>query len=290
MPAERFARRGARAGMLFTLPVSLFLLTFIVFPLFTNIRLSLTTPAGALTGAFFSAMLRDRSVWASLWITVIYVGGSVILQLVLGTSVGIALDRPIRLRGLVRSIILIPWVVPGIVAATTWAWMYHGDFGILSRLLIDLGIPHARQGLLTQPHTVLPALIAVNVWKMFAFVAVMVLAGLQGIDTSLYEAARVDGSSFWHELRYITLPGLRHVLVSILLLLTIWGFNSITIIFAMTQGGPADLSLILPLHVYRMGFSFFNFNAAAAESIFLFLILTVLIALYLRLFVRQEQE
>ena len=98
MPADRFARRGARAGMLFTLPVSLFLLTFIVFPLFTNIRLSLTTPTGALTGAFFSAMLRDRSVWASLWITVIYVGGSVILQLVLGTSVGIALDRPIRLR------------------------------------------------------------------------------------------------------------------------------------------------------------------------------------------------
>jgi multiple sugar transport system permease protein len=291
MAADRFARRGARAGILFTLPVSLFLLTFIVFPLFTNIRLSLTTPSGALTGAFFSAMFRDRSVWASLWITVIYVGGSVLLQLVLGTSVGIALDRRIKLRGLVRSIILIPWVVPGIVAATTWAWMYHGDFGILSRLLIDLGVPNARQGLLTQPHTVLPALIAVNVWKMFAFVSVMVLAGLQGIDTTLYEAARVDGSSFWHELRYITLPGLRHVLVSILLLLTIWGFNSITIIFAMTQGGPADLSLILPLHVYRMGFSFFNFNAAAAESIFLFLILTVLIALYLRLFAaRQEQE
>jgi multiple sugar transport system permease protein len=291
MAARGLARRGGRAGMLFTLPVSLFLLTFIVFPLVTNIRLSLTDPSGALTGANFVAMLRDHSVWASLRVTVIYVGGSVLLQLLLGTAVGIALDRPMRLRGLVRSIILIPWVVPGIVAATTWAWMYHGDFGIISRLLIDLGVSNARHGLLTQPYTVLPALIAVNVWKMFAFVAVMVLAGLQGIDITLYEAARVDGSSFWHELRYITLPSLRHVLVSILLLLTIWGFNSITIIYAMTQGGPAELTLILPLHVYRMGFSFFNFNAAAAESIFLFLILTVLIALYLRLFMsRQEQE
>jgi multiple sugar transport system permease protein len=277
--------------MLFTLPVSLFLLTFILFPLFTNIRLSLTDPTGALTSANFAAMLRDHTVWASLWVTVVYVGGSVLLQILVGTSVGIALDQPMRLRGLVRSIILVPWVVPGIVAATTWAWMYHGDFGIISRALIDLGISNARQGLLTHPHTVLPALIAVNVWKMFAFVAVMVLAGLQGIDITLYEAARVDGSSFWDELRYITLPGIRHVLVSILLLLTIWGFNSITIIYAMTQGGPAELSLILPLHVYRMGFSFFNFNAAAAESIFLFLILTILIAVYLKLFTsRREQE
>jgi multiple sugar transport system permease protein len=290
--ARGLARRGSRAGLLFTLPVSLFLLTFIVFPLFTNIRLSVTTPDGAVTGSFFSAMLRDRTIWASLWVTVVYVGGSVVLQLLLGTSVGIALDQPGRLRGLVRSSILIPWVVPGIVAAMTWAWMYHGDFGIISRALVDLGISNARQGLLTSPRTVLPALIAVNVWKMFAFVAIMVLAGLQGIDITLYEAARVDGSSFWHELRYITLPGIRHVLVSILLLLTIWGFNSITIIYAMTQGGPAELSLILPLHVYRMGFSFFNFNAAAAESIFLFLILTILIAVYLRLFTsrRGEQE
>ena len=276
--------------MLFTLPVSLFLLAFIAFPLFTNLRLSLTTPGGALTGRYFAALFKDRSLWASVLTTVIYVGGSVALQLVLGTAVGIALDRPTRLRGVVRSIILVPWVVPGIVAALTWAWMYHGDFGILSRLLIDLGVADARQGLLTRPATVLPALIAVNVWKMFAFVAVMVLAGLQGIDPSLYEAARVDGSSFWHEVRWIMLPGLRGVLVSILLLLTIWGFNSITIIYAMTQGGPADLTLILPLHVYRMGFSFFNFNAAAAESILLFAILAALIAVYLRLFSHREQE
>ncbi len=279
-----------KAGVLFTLPVSLFLLAFIAFPLFTNLRLSLTTSSGALTGQFFAALVKDRSVWTSVLTTVIYVGGSVALQLVLGTAVGIALDRPIKLRGVIRSIILIPWVVPGIVAALTWAWMYHGDFGILSRLLINLGVADARQGLLTRPGSVLPALIAVNVWKMFAFVSVMVLAGLQGIDPALYEAARVDGSSFWQEVRWIMLPGLRGVLVSILLLLTIWGFNSITIIYAMTQGGPADLTMILPLHVYRMGFSFFNFGAAAAESILLFLILTALIAVYLRIVSRGEQE
>jgi multiple sugar transport system permease protein len=240
-------------------------------------------------GKYVSAMIKDPSIWKSLWVTFLYVGGSVFFQILLGTTVGIALDQPFKGRGIVRSIILIPWVIPGIVAATTWSWMYHGDFGILSRLLIDLGIANARQGLLTQPATVLPALIAVNVWKMFAFVSIMVLAGLQSIDRTLYEAARVDGSNIAQEIRYITLPGLRYVLMTVILLLTIWGFNSITLIFTMTQGGPADLSLILPLHVYRMGFMFFNFNAAAAESIFLFVILTILISLYLRLFSKSTE-
>ncbi len=231
-----------------------------------------------------SAVFTDATMWDSLRITVIYVTGSVVLQILLGTAVGIALEQEFAGRAVARSIMLIPWVIPGAVAATTWAWMYHGDFGIVSRLLIELGVDEARKGLLTLPSTVLGALILVNVWKMFPFVAVMVLAGLQGIDRNLYEAARVDGATFWQEVRLITLPNLRHVLLSVLLLLTIWGVNSITLIYTMTGGGPADLSLILPLHVYRMGFQFFNFNVAAVESLFLFVILAILIAVYLRLF------
>jgi multiple sugar transport system permease protein len=191
MNEGRLAKKHSRAGILFTLPVTIFLLSFIVFPIFTNLRLMVFENTGEFAGGkYVSAMIKDPSIWKSLWVTFLYVGGSVFFQILLGTTVGIALDQPFKGRGIVRSIILIPWVIPGIVAATTWSWMYHGDFGILSRLLIDLGIANARQGLLTQPATVLPALIAVNVWKMFAFVSIMVLAGLQSIDRTLYEAAR----------------------------------------------------------------------------------------------------
>jgi multiple sugar transport system permease protein len=276
-----------RGGGIFTLPVALFLFLFIVYPFAYNIRLAFFDGGGGFVGmANFAKMAGDKSVGVSFGLTVYYVVGSVFFQMLLGIAVGIALERPFHGRGIIRSIILIPWVIPGAVAATTWAWMYHGDFGIITRLFVDFGLSHERYGLLTRPLSVMPALIAVNVWKMFPFVAVMVTAGLQSIDKTLYEAARVDGAGTADEIRYITLPGLRHVLVSVLLLLTIWGFNSITLIFVMTQGGPADVSLILPLHVYRMGFMFFNFNAAAAESIFLFAILAVLIAVYLKVFAR----
>jgi multiple sugar transport system permease protein len=285
---QRGSGFGRRGGVAFTLPVTLFLITFIAFPLVFNVQLSVLSEGRYVGSRYLRAVFGDASMWDSLRITVIYVTGSVLFQILLGTAVGIALDQEFAGRAAARSITLIPWVIPGAVAATTWAWMYHGDFGIVSRLLIDLGVDEARRGLLTLPSTVLGALILVNVWKMFPFVAVMVLAGLQGIDRNLYEAARVDGASFGQEVRLITLPNLRHVLLSVLLLLTIWGVNSITLVFTMTGGGPADLSLILPLHVYRMGFQFFNFNAAAVESLFLFVILAVLIAVYLRLFAERE--
>ncbi|MFA6506051.1 MAG: sugar ABC transporter permease [Treponemataceae bacterium] len=281
-------RSYKRGGGIFTLPVALFLLTFIVYPFLFNVRLAFTDGGGDFAGLVnFTKIAADKSLGNSFGLTVYYVVGSVFFQMLLGTAVGIALESPFKGRGIVRSLILIPWVLPGAVAATTWAWMYHGDFGIITRFL-SFGLSGERYGLLTRPWTVMPALIAVNVWKMFPFVAVMVTAGLQSIDKTLYEAARVDGAGRMAEIRYITLPGIRHVLFSVLLLLTIWGFNSITLIFIMTQGGPADVSLILPLHVYRMGFMFFNFNTAAAESIFLFAILAVLIAVYLRVFTQGE--
>lgn len=278
-------QRKNRTGSYFTLPVSLFLLAFIIFPLLTNVKLSLTNPSGDFDGIRqFTRTFSDPTFWKSFRITIFYVFGSVVLQVSLGTAVGIALNQKFRGRGLVRSVILIPWVIPGAVAATTWAWMYHGDFGILSRIISSLGLTEMGQGLLILPGAVVPALIAVNVWKMFPFVAIMVLAGLQSIDTNLYEAARVDGANPFQEFINITIPGLRHVLITVLLLLTIWGFNGITLIYTMTQGGPADLSLTLPLFIYRTGFLFFRFNEAATQSIFMFLILSILIGIYLKVF------
>src|SRR5262249_31721750 len=152
--------------------------------------------------------------------------------------------------GVVRSIALIPWVVPGIVAATTWAWMFHTEFGIINYILTGAGVIPAPVGWLTNKDTVMPVLVAINVWKLFPFVAIMVLAGLQAIPADLYEAAKVDGASFWEEVWHITLPQVRPVLVAVTLLLVIWGLNAITLIYAITGGGPANLSLITPIQIY----------------------------------------
>ena len=263
------------------MPVVVFLLLFVTYPFVANFILAFTNRDGTFVGLNnIIGVFQDPLAIHSIITSAIYVSGSAIGQLVLGTFVGLLLNRNFLGKGVVRSMILIPWVIPGAVAATTWAWMYHSDFGIVRHAISSLGIAMER-GLLIIPATVLPALIAVNIWKMFPFVAVMVLAGLKGIDPNLFEAADVDGATRIQKLRFVTIPQLRPILFTLLLLLTIWGFNSITIIYTMTGGGPANLSLILPIHIFQQTFEYYNLNQAAAESVILFFILLVLIMMYM---------
>ncbi len=125
-------------------------------------------------------------------------------------------------------------------------------------------------------------MIAINVWKLFPFVAIMVLAGLQSIPNDLYEAARVDGASFWDEVRHIMLPGVRPVIVAVTLLLVIWGLNSITIIYAITRGGPANKTLITPIQIFRLAFESVRLNQAAALSVMFFSVTIVIVFIYIR--------
>ena len=160
----------------------------------------------------------------AFWNTIWWVGGSIVFQVrARHVLTAILLNQNFRGRALVRSITLVPWVVPGIVAATTWAWMFHTEFGIINYMLTAPGLIDEPVGWLTNGNTVMPVMIAINVWKLFPFVAIMVLAGLQSIPNDLYEAARIDGASFWEEVRYVMLPQVRLVIVAVTLLLVIWG-------------------------------------------------------------------
>lgn len=282
---------GRKQGPLFfILPVVVVLAIFIVYPLISTVVMSVTDDGGHFVGTdnYASIMQSGRTIRATIN-TIYYVGFSVLFQLLLGTVAGIILNEKFRGQAVVRALTLIPWVIPGIVAAMGWAWMLNTDFGVINAALKSLGAISDSISWLTNPTTVLPALVAVNVWKMFPFVAIMVLAGLQSIPTSLYEAARVDGAGFWHEVRYITLPQLRPVLASVTLLLLISGVNSITIIYSMTAGGPADRSLITSIQIYDEAFQYFNFGEASALSILFFAVTTLFIALYIRNSTRREK-
>jgi multiple sugar transport system permease protein len=285
----RSRKRKWNQGYFFIFPAMLALAALILYPLVDTVFLSVTNEAGDFVGIKnFVSMLSSSTTSLATYNSIVYVGGSIIIQIVVGTIAGILLDRRFIGRGFVRSILLIPWVVPGVVAATTWAWMLHYEFGIVNLGLQQLHFITAPLGWLTDPNLVMPSMVAVNVWKMFPFVALMVLAALQGIPESLYEAARVDGATFYHEVRYIMLPHLGAVLASITLLLLIWGLNGITLIYAMTGGGPANKSLILPLQIFKEAFEAFDFNRAAALSLVLFVVLfTVIVA---QLTVSQKRE
>jgi multiple sugar transport system permease protein len=214
--------------------------------------------------------------------TIWWVLGSVIAQVILGTATAILLNQNFWGRSIVRSLTLLPWVVPGIVAATTWAWMFHTEFGIINYMLTSAGAVPEAVNWLGDANLVLPVLIAINVWKLFPFVAIMVLAGLQSIPNDLYEAARVDGANIWHEVWHISLPGVRPVLTAVTLLLVIWALNSITIIYAITKGGPANKTLITPIQIFRSAFESVAFNQAAALSVMFFAVVIAVVLVYIK--------
>jgi len=275
----------------FILPAIALLATFILYPFVSTILLSVTDSDHAWVGAenYVRIIESERTARATLN-TIYFVAASIILQLILGTAAGILLNERFKGQAIVRALTLIPWIVPGIVGAMTWAWMFHTDYGVINSLFLSLGIIDEPVRWLTNPTVVLPALVVVNVWKMFPFVAIMVLAGLQAISPSLYEAARVDGATFWEEVRYITLPQLRTILASISLLLIIAGVNSITIIYAMTRGGPADRSLITSIQIFVEAFQYFNFNQASALSLMFFAVATAFIAAHIWIERRHARE
>lgn len=283
--------RRSTSGLVFVLPALIVLAMLTAYPIAYTGLLSVTNTRGEFVGARnFAAVLAGRATAQAFQNTLWWVLGSILLQVVLGTAAAVLLNQTFRGRAIVRSVTLIPWVIPGIVAATTFAWMFHTEFGIINYMLTGPGLIEKPVGWLTNGDTVLPVLIAINVWKLFPFVAIMVLAGLQAIPNELYEAARVDGASFSEEVRFVMLPQVRPVITAVTLLLVIWALNSITIIYAITRGGPANRTLITPIQIFRYAFESFQFSQAAALSVMFFAVAIVIVFLYVRVLPQNPGE
>lgn len=280
-----------QTGLLFALPALIVLFMMIAYPVAYTGLLSVTDARGNFSGLDnFAAVLRPRVTTQAFINTIWWVFGSIVFQVILGVATAVLLNQSFFGRAVVRSITLIPWVIPGIVAATTWAWMFHTEFGIINYMLTGPGIVEKPVRWLTDSDTVLPVLIAINVWKLFPFVAIMVLAGLQSIPNDLYEAARVDGANFRDEVWYVMLPQVRPVITAVTLLLVIWGLNSITIIYAITRGGPANKTLITPIQIFRLAFENVSFNQAAALSVMFFAVAIVVVFVYIKVLASQPGE
>jgi multiple sugar transport system permease protein len=273
----------SQTGLLFVLPALIVLFLLVAYPIAYTGLLSVTNNQGTLVGfANFAAVLKPSVTTQAFVNTIWWVLGSIVFQVTLGVAAAVLLNQNFHGRAILRSITLIPWVIPGIVAATTWAWMFHTEFGIINYMLTGTGVLSKPTGWLTNRDTVLPVLIAINVWKLFPFVAIMVLAGLQSIPNELYEAARIDGANFWGEVWHIMLPGIRPLITAVTLLLVIWALNSITIIYAITKGGPANKTLITPIQIFRLAFENVAFNQAAALSVMFFAVTIIIVLIYMR--------
>ena len=225
----------------------------------------------------YSRLLADPRFWNALYNTVYFTGVSVAVELILGLGIALLLSRPAAGRGLLRALMLIPWAIPIVVSARMWEWMFNVDYGVLNYLL------GARIDWLGSPRWAIHAAIITDVWKMTPFVALLLLAGLQGIPADLYRAARVDGAGAWLIFRRITLPLLTPLILVVLIFRTIDAFRVFDAIYVLTGGGPGNSTETLSIYAYKVLFQTLEFGYGATLSMTVFVCVAAVTALYARL-------
>ncbi len=280
---------GVLLGYAYLVPVAVCLGGTVVVPILKAIQMSLYNHVLIKPQEYrfiglgnYGRLLQDDVFWLSLWNSAVWVFGSVGFQFLGGFAAALLLHQAFTGRALVRTITLLPWVIPGVVVALVWEYVYQPNYGLLNDLLFRLGWLHERVAWLSDPRLAMPAVIATNIWRGVPFFAIMLLAGLQAIPDELYEAARVDGASvtqrFWH----ITLPLLRPIIVVATATRIIWTFNYADLIFVMTSGGPANATQITSTYTLLQAYSNLDFGYAATLSVVLLLIMLSFTIVYLR--------
>jgi multiple sugar transport system permease protein len=285
-----------RADYLYVLPAVIVLLIVIGYPVYYTIELSFfQTPTSLqLRDKIFTGLdnyvtiLTSAVFWKVTWNTIIWTVASTVIAFALGFGCALSLHRAFIGRGILRAVLLIPWVVSAVAASYVWRWIYHSDFGVIGAALVQLGIADRPPNFIDNIHTVLPSLIVVNIWREFSFAMIMLMAGLQTVPEQLLRAAQVDGANTWQRFWHVTFPHLRGVSTVTILLLAVANFNSFIIPWVMTGGGPSNASHIWITHIYELAFGRQRWGVAAAYSVLLFIILMTLGIFYIRALTRGD--
>tara|TARA_R100000365_G_scaffold3528_1_gene11916 strand:- start:23132 stop:23953 length:822 start_codon:yes stop_codon:yes gene_type:complete len=231
---------------------------------------------------FFQLFTQDPYFWRIVGNSLLWVLGATALQLIAGTVAALILNQAIVARGFWRGLLMTPWVTPVVVAAIAWRWIFDGEYGLLNKSLELFGLPSVAW--LGNEATVWPALLLAATWKGMPYVAILVLAGLQGIPRDILEAAAVDGASGWRRFFYVTLPMLRPVLYITGLIAILSSWFKFEMIWALTRGGPGYATSILPTYVYALSFERFDFGMGATVAVTAMLLVVIVIAVYARIF------
>src|SRR6202795_3797891 len=265
-----------RLGFLFVLPIVVLVLALVAYPFCYAVYLSMTRKFVGMPPVFvgFENYLRlasDGFFLRSIWHSLLFTFGSVVFKLMLGMAKSLVLTLPIRFRSVFTGILLVPWVSPTVVTALNFLWIYDGSLGVLNYLLVKvLHILPQGVGWLSEPGTAMASVIAVNVWRGFPFFGISFLAGMKAIPGETYEAASVDGANVFQRFRHVTLPGIRNILIIVMLLSTIWTFNDFPIIYVLTKGGPGGATSVLPVFTYEMAFGAQRLGEAVAAAPYIF--------------------
>lgn len=269
--------RGHRTitGYLFISPFVFGVLFWVLYPALMAAWLSfqkwnLITPATFVGLQNFDTMVNDKLFWQALKVTWIFTMFSVPLSLMISFSMALLINTKVRGLALFRTVYYLPSIVPAVANAVLWAWILNTDFGLLNSILNYFGIP--KVAWLQQPEWALPAIIMMSLWGV-GQAMIIFLAGLQGIDDTYYEAAKIDGAGLWSQFVHITVPMMSSVIFFNLIMGVIGSFQIFTAGYLITDGGPQNATLFYVLYLYRVGFQYLKMGYASALSWVLFFII-----------------
>ncbi len=291
-PPVRAPRRFSRENvtrLLFVAPAALYLVLFFGYPVVKNITMSLQdyTTKTFFTGeapwvglANFQAVLNSNLFWPAMTNTALFTLGSIAGQFIIGLALACFFKRRFPLSNFLRSMLLLPWLLPLIVSSATWRSILEQDSGVLNQFLGNFGIQPVPW--LTSPAVALLAVVLVNIWVGIPFNVTILYGGLQDIPDELYEAGALDGATGWKAFLHITLPNLKPVISVVLVLGVVYTIKVLDIILGLTNGGPANATQTLSIRSYQESFINFEFGVGAAFSNILILISLVFAVIYLR--------
>lgn len=232
--------------------------------------------------ANYKSIFNDPQFYKSLSVTVKYTIITVFLKIFLGFLLAYLLSSNIFAKKQFRFLVLIPWAIPQVAVSTLWKWILDGRYGYINYFFMKLGITKSPILFLSDPNIAIYCAAFVDAWLGISFVSMMFLAALEQIPTSLYEASEIDGANKTRQFFDITLPGIRQTFVTILILVTIWTFNSFNVIYVLTQGGPMRSTETLIIKIYQEAFSRFNIGASSALTMIVVVILSLMTFIYSR--------
>ncbi len=292
-PRRAFISRGTRqilANYAYLLPAAICLGGTILFPIIKAMHMSLYHNVLSRPQDYrfiglgnYLRLIQDPTFWLTLKNSVVWVTCSVSIQFVLGFLGALLLNAGFKGRAFLRTLNLLPWVIPGVVVGLMWEYLYQPNYGPINDILKRVGLVRVPIAWLSEPISAMAAVIITNIWRGIPFFTIMILAGLQAIPDKLYEAATVDGASVVQRFRHVTLPMLRPIIIIATATRIIWTFNYADLIFVMTAGGPANMTQITSSYTLLSAYTDLDFGYAATLSVVLLVIMLVFTAFYLRI-------
>lgn len=283
------------SSWLFVLPAMLVVVLLLLYPVTSSIYYSFTNknlikPSYSFVGfENYVKILTDKTFWSAFFTNIKWTVASLAGQVLVGFTAALALNRIKKGSGLYRTLLIIPWAFPSVVLAFSWKWILNGVSGFLPNILVKLGLCTTAPEFLTSD-LAFATLVFINIWFGSPLIMVNILSALQTVPKDQYEAAQLDGASSWQSFWHITLPHIKTVVGLLVVLRTIWVFNSFDIIYLITGGGPANKTMTVPIYAYNLGWGLKQLGRSSAVTVLLLIFLLLVCSLYFKLLNKWEKE